>query len=277
MIAILPLAVDPAEAAKPSGNLTVVQALPGAAVDISIDDTSVEAGVRVGSVVGPISLPAGSHEVRFTEGGDEVAGATLDVAAGGSVDVVLHSPAEVSGEPLVSLYDAPDGPIGKDKARVLVAHTATVPPADVRVDGQVAFTNIANGEFAEADVPAGTHMVELLATGETEDPILGPLEVNLEPRTLTMVYAFGTPTEESMDLVAHTASLAADGSVVPGTIDTGSAGLAADVPVGSFSPPDRRRVEAQGPGWWRIGVMLAIAILAGAIWLRRDPLGETQP
>ena len=71
--------------------------------------------------------------------------------------MVLHLPAEVGGDPVVHSYDAPTGAIGPDKARVVLAHTATVAPADVEVDGETVFTNIANGEFAEADVPAGTH------------------------------------------------------------------------------------------------------------------------
>ena len=101
---------------------------------------------------------------------------------GASTDVVLHLPAEVDGDPVVHSYDAPTSPIGPDKARVVLAHTATVAPADVEVNGEVVFTNIANGEFAEADVPAGTHQVALLPTGSTGNPILGPLDVALEAK-----------------------------------------------------------------------------------------------
>jgi hypothetical protein len=108
---------------------------------------------------------------------------------------------------------------------VLVAHTATVAPADVRVDGQVVFTNIANGEFATADVPAGKHVVALLPTGQTSDPLLGPLTVNITAGTATMVYAIGNPDAGGMDLVAHSLPVRPDGSVVPQSIDTGSAGL----------------------------------------------------
>ncbi len=261
-----PVAAAPAKAA---GHMVVVQAFPGSAVEVSIDGKSVRSDVEVGSVVGPIDLAAGSHEVAFADSDGEVAAATLDVVSGRSVDVVLHSPAEVEGDPVVSSYDAPEGAIGKDKARVLVAHTATVPPADVRVNGEVAFTNIANGEFAEADLPAGTHKVELLPTGETKDPILGPLEVTLEPRTLTMVYAYGTPTDESMNLVAHTATLAADGSLEPSTIDTGSAGLAADASVTPFPAPGAGDSDAPALNWWGLGALLGIAGLGGAAWLRR--------
>ena len=120
---------------------------------------------------------------------------------------------------------------------MLVAHTATVAPADVKVDGQVVFANIANGEFATADVPAGKHVVALLPTGETTDPILGPLTVELVPQTVTMVYAMGDPEQDTMELVAHSARLAADGSLVPSMIGTGSAGLAADVRVTPFGGP----------------------------------------
>ena len=79
--------------------------------------------------------------------------------------MVLHLPADVGGDPVVHSYAAPTGPIGPGKARVLLAHTATVAPADVEVDGETVFTNIANGEFADADVPEGSIEVALLPSG----------------------------------------------------------------------------------------------------------------
>ena len=39
----------------------------------------------------------------------------------------------------MTTYQTPVEPIGPGKARVLVAHTATVAPADVQVDGKVVF------------------------------------------------------------------------------------------------------------------------------------------
>ena len=83
----------------------------------------------------------------------------------------------------MSVYSAASDPIESGKARVLLAHTATTAPADVVVDGQTVFSNIANGEFGEADVAAGAHEVSLLPAGVTGDPILGPLDVTLEPGT----------------------------------------------------------------------------------------------
>ena len=218
-----------------AGTVTVVQAVPGRTVDVRVDGKQVQGAAGVGELLGPLRLPAGSHEVTFTDSSGEVdVTSTLTVKAGSTSDVVLHRPAAVDGQPVVSSYGTPTEPIGPGKARVLVAHTATVAPADVRVDGQTVFTNIANGEFATADVPAGTHEVELLPTGSTTQPILGPIDLTVAAGTVSMVYAVGNPRDGSMEVILHSGRLSADGSVVPDTIRTGSAGLLAGLRVRAF-------------------------------------------
>jgi len=223
-------------AASANGQITVVQAVPGADVDVTIDGKPVKRQVQVGSLIGPLSLSPGTHELVFSgvPGGRPIK-TRVSLKAGSSSDVVLHRPASVDGAPVVSTYPTPESPIGPGKARILLAHTATVAPADVKFDGKIVFTNIANGEFADADVPAGSHRVALLATGTTKNPILGPLAVDLAPRTATMVYAVGNPRDGSMNVIAHTVELSSDGSIVPRSVDTGSAGLAADVHVTAFA------------------------------------------
>ncbi|MBZ5738878.1 DUF4397 domain-containing protein [Nocardioides mangrovi] len=230
------LTAPPASVGRTDGaEVFVVQALPGASYDVSIDGKDVADGLATG-VAGPYAVDAGGHDLVFTPTGDGAPIATsVRTGAGSSTDVVLHQPAARDGDPVVDTYVAPMKPIGPGKARVLLAHTATVPPADVRVDGEVVFTNIANGEYAEADLPAGTHTVALLPTGSRHDPILGPLDVRLPAGTITLVYAVGSPRDGSMDVVSHRERLASDGSVAPSRIETGSAGLAAFVRVRTFS------------------------------------------
>jgi hypothetical protein len=218
-----------------AGQLTVVQAVPGEAYAVSIDGQDVRRDVAVDSLLGPFPLSPGQHRVQFTDGqGDVQVASTVKVSSGSSSDVVLHRPAQVNGSPVVNLYRTPQTPIAPGKARVLVAHTATVAPADVRVDGQVVFTDIANGEYATADVAAGTHSVALLPTGLTSHPILGPLPLTLKPGTVTMVYAVGRPGNGSMNVILHTTALTSNGVTAPAAIDTGISGRAGRIPVTPF-------------------------------------------
>jgi len=253
----------PTSAAAPTkGAVQIVQAVPDASVEVTLDRAKLGTAVDVGTILGPFALAPGRHTVRFVDpAGEAPVTVAVTVEAGSSTDVVLHRPASISGRAVVNTYETPTGPIGPGKARVLLAHTATVPPADVRVDGETVFTNIANGEFAEAEVPAGTHEVALLPTGETGDPILGPLEVTLAEQTVTMVYAVGTPTNGSMRVIAHVSRIASDGSVVPESVDTGSAGLVADRRVTPFdSHPSG---SSSGPTTWLVvGVVLVGTIVA---------------
>lgn len=224
-----------AAAQDTSARLMVVQAVPDQSLRVVIDDETVGEVAETGDVLGPFTVPAGAHEVTFLdESGEVVVDTTVELEPASVQDLVVHRPAEVGGDPVATLYATPTDTIAAGKARVLIAHTASVAPADVRLDGTVVFRNIANGEFATADVPAGEHVVALFPTGETTDPILGPLTVELVPQTVTMVYAMGDPDEDTMELVAHSARLASDGSLVPSMIGTGSAGLAADIRVSSF-------------------------------------------
>ena len=259
MTALLALApVETGSSAAPAASVTVIQAVPGASVDVTVDGREVAAAAGVGDVLGPFDLAPGSHDVTFSGGGVDVS-TSLDVEPGAASDVVLHLPAEVGGEPVVHSYAAPTGDIGPGKARVLLAHTATVAPADVEVNGETVFTNIANGEFADADVPAGTISVSLLPSGTTEDPILGPLDVSLEPETLSMIYAYGNPRDGSMNVIAHTTPLSADGSVAPTRIDTGSAGLAGRSAASTPAAP------------WALLLPVALAALLGLVLVGRAP------
>ena len=218
-----------------AGHVLVVQALPGASVDLAVDGTVIKKQVRVGAMVGPLSLGSGSHELEFSGVPGGTVRTSLTIRPGASSDVVLHRPASVDGDPVVNTYPTPLAPIGPGKARIFLAHTATVAPADAVFDGKVVFTNIANGEYADADVPAGPHRVALLPTGTTDDPILGPLDVTLAPLTATMVYAVGSPSNGSMNVIVHTVGLSSDGSTTPRSMDTGSAGLVDRVQVVPFT------------------------------------------
>jgi hypothetical protein len=217
------------------GRLVIIQAVPKAALDITVDGQSVSQDAPVGDVLGPVSVSPGRHRIGFVDASGQVRlESTVDVASGASQDIVVHLPASVGGKPVVNAYRTPRSPLAPGKARVLLAHTATVAPADVRVDGKVVFRNIANGEFATADLPAGEHTVALLPAGLRTHPILGPLHLDLAAGTVTLAYAYGNPRDHSMNVIAHTARVASNGAVIPSTIDTGRAGFASRLVVHPF-------------------------------------------
>ncbi|MFY0406751.1 DUF4397 domain-containing protein [Solicola sp. PLA-1-18] len=223
-----------ATARAATGQVALVQAVPGATVDVVVDGKTLRDGVAGRKVVGPIRLKPGKHTVAFRGDGAPVR-ADVQVAAGGNSDVVFHRPASVDERPVVTVYTTPDEPIAPGRSRVLLAHTALVPPADVELDGKTVFTNIANGEYATADVPAGKHEASLVLSGAGTN-LLGPLPLDLGSDTATMIYAVGSPDAGSMDVVARTVRLRRDGTVAPTRVDTGSAGLVSDVHVRTFGP-----------------------------------------
>jgi hypothetical protein len=267
-------------AAGPSGRLVIVQAVPRDALDVTIDGHTVQQDSTVGAILGPVTVSAGRHRVGFTDASGALRLTSMvEVRPDSSSDIVVHLPAAVGGPPVVNAYRTPRAPIAPGKARVLIAHTATVAPADVRVDGKVVFHDIANGEYATADLAAGAHTVALLPAGLTSSPILGPLHVDLQAGTVTMVYAVGNPRDGSMKVISHTAELTSNGAVVPESIDTGTAGLAAGITVQPFGGSAGPRAEAgssprDAMSWSLVmgGALLSVVALLVVRPRRRAPI-----
>jgi hypothetical protein len=226
-------AAPQAGSAEGDGRVFIVQALPGDVVSVTVDGEERSTGVATSDILGPLELSPGPHDVSVQSEGDEdwMLETTVQVAAGRTLDVVLHRPAAPNGDPVVTVYQLPLEPVAPDKGRVLLAHTATVPPADVLVDGALAFANIANGEFVDAEVPTGEHSAEIVPTGRSGPALLGPLPLEVTPKTLTSVYAIGRPEDRSMDVIVHQLPVPQRGSDSPDDIETGSAGLVAGVQV----------------------------------------------
>ena len=214
--------VGGAAAAKDAGSTYVVQGVPGTDVDVLVDGKSVEAGVAAKKVVGPLALSPGSHTVTFRSPGWKV---SKSVSVTGSQDVVLHWPADAANKPVVTVFTNDLAPVAPGKGRLSVAHTAVVPPADITAGGKTLFTNIANGEFVTAVVPATTYNVAVVPTGGGK-PLLGPVDLPVAAGDLTRVFAIGAPRNGSMDAVVQVLPVpTAAGGGAPATVDTGSAGL----------------------------------------------------
>jgi Domain of unknown function (DUF4397) len=218
--------------AKPGSQVYVVAGVL-VPVAVVLDGETLEQDVSPKSVLGPLSLTAGSHTIEFSS--DEWSVHADFQVNHPSVDVVVHRPADAGGDPRISVFTNDVRPIAAAKARLTIAHTAVVPPADVRVSGKVLFANIANGEFVSAEVPAKTYSVDIVPTGEST-PLLGPLDLAVKAGALNRVFAIGQPQDGSMDAIVQVIPLRTKASGPPASVDAGSAGLVAPRPPGGDAP-----------------------------------------
>jgi hypothetical protein len=226
-------------ATQPQATIYVVQGLPGRMVDVTVDGASRATGMAGATLSPPIDLPPGRHTISFSEKGTRILDRTVDLKKGSSTDAVLHLPVDPAGAPLVTLYNNATDPLPAGKAALVVAHTAAVPPADVRVDGKVLFANIANGESLDLVVPSGTYTVDIVPAGATSPVVLGPLDLPVKAGSLNRVFAVGDPASSTMRVVVHVLPVAQTGSGAPGRVDTGSGGqadVASALSFGSLVP-----------------------------------------
>lgn len=212
--------------AADEASIYLVHGLAEGTVAVTVDGTSVVERLGATEVAGPFSLAAGERRVTFTTADGTEVTSSVELEPGASSDVVVHLPATPGGDPVVTEYPNDLSAVQRGRAAVAVAHTAAVPPADIRVDGEVLFANVANGEYLYEVVPAGGYEVDIVPTGRTSPAVLGPLELELTAGALTRVYAVGDPGTDSMDVASHVISTGTSGSERPRSVDTGRGGLA---------------------------------------------------
>jgi Domain of unknown function (DUF4397) len=224
----------PASAAN-TARVYVVQGLPGTVVDVQIDGKSVADDAKQASISGPVTVSAGQHRLTVRSGGSVLLERMFSVKANGDSDIVVHRPASPQGKPVITVFPLDLSAVPADKASVTVAHTAAVPPADIKVNGKVLFSNVANGESLHVVVPAGTYKVQIVPTGENGPSILGPADLPVKGGSLTNVYAIGEPKSGTMNVVVHEVRLAKSGTGKPAKVDTGTGGQAARLGLTTWS------------------------------------------
>jgi Domain of unknown function (DUF4397) len=246
--------------AAPSGQVYVLQGLPGRSVDLFLNGKQIGADIAPKTIVGPLSLAAGSYQLRVADPGatNSLLQRTVTVGSGASLDAVVHLDAEASPTPKLTVFANDRSPVVSGKTRLAIAHVAAVPAADIRVGGKVLFSNVANGEGLTTVVPAGSYSVDVVPTGTNGPAVLGPATFTLTAATLTRVFAVGQPSRHTMDAIVQVIPLGVDSAAAPGTVNTGSGGAAARV---DHSAPLRLAL---------VGAGVLLLVGAGAsLWRRR--------
>lgn len=227
-VGVVALLGAPSGAASPAprsgGEVYLVQGVVGTSWDLEVDGRQVAGAVGGKEVVGPLDLDAGPHRVEATSGGTTVTG-TVDVTAGSSQDVVIHLPVDASDDPVVTAFENDLRGVPAGRSRLSIAHTAAVGPADIKVDGDVLFADVASGEELTVVVPATTYRVAVVPAATDDPPVLGPVDLPVRAGTYTRVFAIGVAARGTMDAVVHELPVGERGSAAaPGSIPGGNGG-----------------------------------------------------
>ena len=239
-------------AAADNASVSVVHGIPGTPVNVFVNGKLTLQNFQPGKVAGPLSLPAGSYQVRVfpaanTAGtGNPVISATAQVPAGANVSLVAHLTA--AGKPTLTPFVNDTAKLDAGQARLIVRHTAAAPAVDVRAGGRPVFEDVTNGKEGKADVDAGNVSADVVLAG-TDTRVLGPADLDLAEGTATIVYAVGSAEDKTLDTVSQTITGLHS---APGGVPSGSGGLA-----------DRGTPLT----WYAVGVIGVLLALLGAVRL----------
>jgi hypothetical protein len=247
----------PAGAAD-TASVSVVHGIPKTPVNVFVNGKLTLRNFKPGTVAGPLSLPAGSYQVRvFPPGntagtGTPVISATANVPAGANVSLVAHL--DPAGKPTITPFVNDVSRLAAGQARLIVRHTAAAPAVDVRAGGTPVIRGLTNPQQRELTLPAGSVRADVVLAG-TSTVVIGPATVPLGEGTATVGYAIGSAQDKTLGLVVQTIK-GLDSA--PGSVPAGSGGGAADAGM---------------PGWVPvtagIGLLVALAGAARVAALRR--------
>ncbi len=210
-------AVPAASASPGTASVSVLHAIPGLTLDISVDGRLVVDDFEPGTLLGPLKISAGTHTVNISASDPLIVGGsangsptssialsgstTVNVTAGRSFTAVAHLGA--TGIPTATLFNDDTTPLATGQGRLTVRHVASAPAVDVLANGAVAVAGLTNPSQTALDLPVGTISAVVAAAGTTA-PLLGPADVTIAPRTNTIVYAWGSLADNNLALFVQT-------------------------------------------------------------------------
>jgi hypothetical protein len=223
-------------AAADNASVSVVHGIPKTPVNVFVNGKLTLRNFQPGTLAGPLSLPAGSDQVRVlpaadTAGtGNPVISASAAVPAGANVTLVAHL--DTAGKPVLTPYVNDVSRVAAGQARLVVRHTAAAPAVDVRAGGTPVIRGLTNPRQQELTVPAGSVRADVVLAG-TSTVVIGPATLNLAEGSATIVYAVGSAEQKTLGLVVQTISGLHS---APGGMPAGSGGLADDGGVPGWLP-----------------------------------------
>lgn len=220
-----------AETTEPDAALSVLHGVPDLVVDVYVDGERTLDDFEPGDLAGPLELPAGTYSVAITaadaEDDSEPAIGPVDLRLEGGMNYTAVAHLDADGEPTATLFTNDITQTAAGEGRLTVRHTAAAPAVDILAGDEAVVTDLANPDEASLDLPAGTVPAAVAAAGTT-DPVLGPADVTVTEGALTIVYAWGSLEDDSLELAVQTVEglHSAPAGVPTGQIPVDQAGMA---------------------------------------------------
>ena len=225
------LAAVPAYAAS-DAMVSVFHGIPGATVDVYVDDKLTLDDFKPGDLAGPLALPAGTYSVKITDPTDatKIVIGPADIPVEGGMNYTIVAYLDADGKPTAKPFVNDVKATKAGDGRVTIRHVAAAPAVSVTASGTTLVPSLSNGEEAVADVAAMEYAVSVApASGGAS-----VFDTNLDvPEGVnTIVYAYGDLAGGTF--AVGTQAIADLGSMPDGGVPGGEAGLANDgssVPV----------------------------------------------
>lgn len=204
----LALTAAPALADNHESMVSVLHGVPGLTVDVYVNGEETLPDFEPGTLTDPLTLAAGAYDIEiYADGSDPetddpaLSAEGLEVPGGANLTLMAHLDAD--GAPMLSAFVNDTSTVAAGEARLTVRHTAAAPAVDVRAGGSPVIEGLENPDEASLDTAAGTVSADVVLAG-TEDVVLGPADLTLAEGTSTIVYAWGSAEEGTLDLAVQT-------------------------------------------------------------------------
>lgn len=224
-LAVVALSATAAQAQDTDSTVAVLHGVPGLTVDVYVNGEETIPDFAPGTLTDPLTLPAGSYDIAvYPDGADPetdepaISAEGLEVPGGADLTLVAHL--DAGGTPTLSAFANDTSQLAAGETRLTVRHTAAAPAVDVRAGEEPVIQGLENPDEQVLDLPAGTVSADVVAAG-TDTVVLGPADLDLAEGTNTIVYAWGSLDEETLDLAVQVI----DGlHGQPGGVPSGEAG-----------------------------------------------------
>ncbi len=230
IVSVLVLALPASAQSTDHARIHLIHGIPGVNVDVVVGGDAVfenfafadtqDLSSFAGQTLAGVEVKAAGADDVLIDAGD------VALPAAGNFTVFAHLDAD--GNPALAVFENDVSTIEAGNGRLVVRHAAAAPAVDVKANGDVAFSNLANGAEASADLPAGTISAEVVPTGADEPVVIGPADLPIAEGESLIVYATGS-LDDGLEVITESIT---DLGPTPTAVHTGDSPVDQGAPIG---------------------------------------------